>query len=244
METAEVFLDMQLKKLAAHACLEYLNTRKKEICFLGIGTGSTVNYFIEELKSQSSIARGYISSSQDTTKLLEHAGLPVVSLSQVKSLKFYIDGADEIDHNGCMIKGGGGALTQEKIIAEIAEEYLCIATEKKEVKTLGTFPVPVEVIFSAIAMITEKLTSLFFGKIFVRVRILEDGAIYLTDNGHPIIDVYGLSIDDPEYLEKLMNNWPGVVTVGIFSCRRADHAFLGSQKGIIYRKYSVNSLTA
>lgn len=229
--------NLELKKLAASKAIEYLLLKNHADFFLGIGTGSTVDCFIDELSKQPTLAKGYVSSSNRTTQLLYKAGLPVLSCDEIDHLRFYVDGADEIDLNGCMIKGGGGALTREKIIAEIADEYLCIATEEKEVQVLGEFPLPIEVIGQAVKEIQSKISSLGKGSVSTKIRNA-DGKIYFTDNGHPIIDVIGLRIDDPMQLEREINSWPGVVTVGLFARRRADRAFLGSCSGVLTREYN------
>lgn len=227
----------ELKTIAARKAMEFLVQNQKSDAFLGIGTGSTIDFLIEELASLPGLAKAYVSSSNRTTKLLNQAGLPVIPCEGIEYLQFYVDGADEIDLRGCMIKGGGGALTREKIIAEIADEYLCIATSEKEVSTLGKFALPIEVIAQAESLIKSKLFSLDHRGLFAKTRLSSNQSIYLTDNGNPIIDVSGLEIHDPVALEKEINSWPGVVTVGLFAHRHANRAFLGSESGVLYREY-------
>ncbi|MFZ9430125.1 MAG: ribose-5-phosphate isomerase RpiA, partial [Burkholderiaceae bacterium] len=159
-----------------------------------------------------------------STQRLQALGIPVLEAAQVQRLAVYIDGADEIDHRGFMIKGGGAALTREKIVADLAERFVCIADESKWVATLGTFPLPVEVIEMAVPQVMRRFAALG------GTAALRPGLV--TDNGHPILDVRGLSIRDPLAFETEVNQWPGVVTVGVFARHRASVCLLGTGQGV------------
>jgi ribose 5-phosphate isomerase A len=191
---------------------------------IGVGTGSTVNHFIDALGASGMRLAGAVSSSERSTQRLRQHGIPVIETGEVERLSVYIDGADEIDGSGCMIKGGGGALTREKIVADLAERFVCIADASKRVEVLGRFPLPVEVIAMAVPQVMRRFASLG-GE--ARVR---HGAV--TDNGHPIVDVHGLRIADPLALEAEISQWPGVVTVGIFARHRARVCLLGTEAGV------------
>ena len=191
---------------------------------VGVGTGSTVNHFIDALADIKQQIRGAVSSSVQSTERLRAHGIAVLEASDVQSLPVYVDGADEIDGTGCMIKGGGAALTREKIVADLAERFVCIADSSKLVTVLGRFPLPVEVIGIAAAQITRRFATLG-GRASLRQRVL-------TDNGHPILDVRGLLISDPLALETEINQWPGVVSVGIFARQRASVCLLGTAQGV------------
>ena len=191
---------------------------------LGVGTGSTVNHFIDALAASGvSIAAAVSSSSRSTERLLAH-GIRVVEAEAVERLSVYIDGADEIDPRGCIIKGGGAALTREKIVADLAERFVCIADESKCVPRLGGFALPVEVIPMAVAQIVRRFAAMG-GRAVLRAGVR-------TDNGQPILDVHGLQIDDPLALETEVNQWPGVVTVGVFARHRAHIALIGAAQGV------------
>ncbi|MBL8330308.1 MAG: ribose-5-phosphate isomerase RpiA [Rubrivivax sp.] len=191
---------------------------------VGVGTGSTVNCFIDALAASGLPLAGAVSSSQASSQRLQSHGIPVIEASQVQRLGVYVDGADEIDGRGCMIKGGGAALTREKIVADLAERFICIADQSKRVAVLGRFPLPVEVIPMAVAQITRRFQAMG-GQARLRPGVL-------TDNGLPILDVLGLQIDDPPGLEAEINQWPGVVTVGIFARHRAHLCLLGTPQGV------------
>ena len=191
---------------------------------VGVGTGSTVNHFIDALADIKQQIRGAVSSSVQSTERLRAHGIAVLEASDVQSLPVYVDGADEIDGTGCMIKGGGAALTREKIVADLAERFVCIADSSKLVTVLGRFPLPVEVIGIAAAQITRRFATLG-GRASLRQRVL-------TDNGHPILDVRGLLISDPLALETEINQWPGVVSVGLFARQRASVCLLGTAQGV------------
>ena len=202
---------------AATACVEPGS-------IIGVGTGSTVDCFIEALARMPVRIRAAVSSSQQSTARLQALGIEVLDANAVESLDVYVDGADEIDHAGCMIKGGGAALTREKIVADLARRFVCIADESKLVTTLGRFPLPVEVIPMAAAQIARRLRKLG-GEPVLRVGVV-------TDNGGQIIDVGGLEIGEPNALEREINQWPGVVSCGIFARNKASVCLLGTAQGV------------
>jgi ribose 5-phosphate isomerase A len=210
----------ELKRQVAEAALEYVPRG----AVIGVGSGSTVNLFIDALTAQAGLVAGAVSSSAASTARLVARGVRVVDAGDVESLPVCVDGADEIDPSGCMIKGGGAALTREKIVADLAERFVCIADESKRVARLGRFPLPVEVIPMAAAQIARK-----FAAIGGRAQRREG---VVTDNGGLILDVHGLSIADPVALESEINQWPGVVCVGIFARRRASVCLLGTAEGV------------
>ena len=210
----------ELKRLVAEAALAHVPRG----AVIGVGSGSTVNHFIDVLAEHPGSIAGAVSSSAASTARLVARGLPVLDAGAVESLPLCVDGADEIDAAGCMIKGGGAALTREKIVADLAERFLCIADESKLVARLGRFPLPVEVIPMAAAQIARR-----FAAIGGRAQ-QRDGVI--TDNAGVILDIHGLAIDDPAALESEVNQWPGVVTVGIFARRRATVCLLGTAEGV------------
>jgi ribose 5-phosphate isomerase A len=210
----------ELKALVGRAALAHVVEGE----WVGVGTGSTVNHFIDALATIRHRIRGAVSSSEASTTRLRAHGVQVMDAAAVDRLSVYIDGADEIDARGFMIKGGGAALTREKIVADLAQRFVCIADESKLVKVLGRYPLPVEVIPMAAPQIARRFASLG-GQATLRVGVL-------TDNGHPILDVRGLSITDPLALEAEINQWPGVVTVGIFARRRASVCLLGTPGGV------------
>jgi ribose 5-phosphate isomerase A len=191
---------------------------------IGVGTGSTVNCFIDALAKMPERIRGAVSSSEQSSARLRAHGIEVLDANGVESLAVYIDGADEIDHHGNMIKGGGAALTREKIVADMSARFICIADESKLVDTLGRFPLPVEVIPMAAAQIARRLRGLG-GEPVLRAGVV-------TDNGGQIIDVRGLSITDPAGMEREINQWPGVVSVGIFARNKAGVCLLGTSQGV------------
>ncbi len=210
----------ELKAQVGHAALQFVLPGS----WVGVGTGSTVNHFIDALASIKHRVAGAVSSSQASTLRLQQHGITVVEASQLTSLPVYVDGADEIDGQGCMIKGGGAALTREKIVADLAAQFVCIADASKQVRVLGAFPLPVEVIAMAVAQVSRRFAALG------GVATLRPGV--LTDNGHPILDVRGLRITEPLALETEINQWPGVVTVGIFARQRAHVCLLGTPQGV------------
>lgn len=191
---------------------------------VGVGTGSTVNCFIDALATMKAQIAGAVSSSEKSSERLRAHGIAVLDSNAVERIPVYIDGADEIDHAGHMIKGGGAALTREKIVADIADRFVCIADESKLVDTLGRFPLPVEVIPMAASQVARRLRALG-GE-----PVLRQGVV--TDNGAHIIDVRGLAITDPLGMESEINQWPGVITCGIFARHRASVCLLGTAQGV------------
>jgi len=210
----------ELKALVARAALDHVVDGE----LVGVGTGSTVNHFIDALATVKARIRGAVSSSVQSTERLRRHGIEVFEAETVVSLPVYIDGADEIDPRGCMIKGGGAALTREKIVADLAARFVCIADASKLVAVLGAYPLPVEVIPMAVPQLTRRFAALG-GNASLRPGVL-------TDNGLPILDVRGLAITDPLALEAEINQWPGVVTVGIFGRHRAQVCLLGGADGV------------
>jgi ribose 5-phosphate isomerase A len=210
----------ELKALVARAALDHV----VEGALVGVGTGSTVNHFIEALATIKARIAGAVSSSEQSSQRLRAHGISVLDANAVESLPVYIDGADEIDHAGHMIKGGGAALTREKVIADMAARFVCIADGSKLVDTLGRFPLPVEVIPMAAQHVARRLRALG-GE-----PVLREGVV--TDNGGRILDVRGLAIADPPALEREINQIPGVVTVGIFARNRASVCLLGTPQGV------------
>ncbi len=213
-----------LKKAAARVALE----RVQDGAVLGVGTGSTVNHFIDMLPGAPQQIAGAVSSSEASTRRLAERGIPVISLDELIAgnlpMPVYVDGADEVDSSLAMIKGGGGALTREKIIAQAADRFVCIVDQSKMVKVLGAFPLPVEVIPMAAGLIAQRLRQIG-GEPKLR-------AGFVTDNGNSILDVAGLQITDPVTLEREINQWPGVVTVGLFAQRGADECLIASAEGV------------
>lgn len=214
----------ELKTLVGQAALHYVTPGE----VVGVGTGSTVNKFIEALASMKDRVPGAVSSSEASTARLKAIGIPVLEANEVGELSVYIDGADEIDPRGHMVKGGGAALTREKIVAAQSRRFVCIADESKLVQTLGAFPLPVEVIPMATARLVRQFAALG-GQ--ARVR-LKDGQALVTDNGQHILDVTGLRITDPLAFESEVNQWPGVVTVGVFAYQKAAVCLLGTSAGV------------
>ena len=210
----------ELKALVGRAATSYVTPGS----LVGVGTGSTVNHFIDALAAMPERIAGAVSSSEASSARLRGHGIPVLDANEVESLPVYVDGADEIDRAGCMIKGGGAALTREKIVADIAARFVCIADESKLVTTLGRFPLPVEVIPMAAAQIARRLRALG-GEPVLRAGVM-------TDNGGHILDVRGLAITDPAGTEAEINQWPGVVSVGIFARNRAGVCLLGTPGGV------------
>jgi ribose 5-phosphate isomerase A len=214
----------ELKTQVGLAALQYVV--KGEI--VGVGTGSTVNKFIDALATMKNDIQGAVSSSVASTEKLKALGIPVFDSNDVTELSVYIDGADEIDHAGHMVKGGGAALTREKIVAAMAKRFVCIADESKLVDVLGAFPLPVE----AIPMAAKQLIRQFIALGGTATVRLKDGAPLVTDNGQHIIDVLGLQITDPVAFEMQVSQWPGVVTVGVFALQKAQVCLLGTASGV------------
>ncbi|QUM86339.1 MULTISPECIES: ribose-5-phosphate isomerase RpiA [unclassified Moritella] len=210
----------ELKKAAGWAALEYV----EKDSIIGVGTGSTVNHFIDALGTIREDIRGAVSSSIASTKRLEALGIEVFDLNSVALLDIYVDGADEIDGNNNMIKGGGAALTREKIVAAVAKKFVCIIDDTKNVDVLGDFPLPVEVIPMARSYVGRELVKLGGDPVY------REGVV--TDNGNIILDVYNMQITDPKALELAINGLVGVVTNGLFAARGADVVLIGTQDGV------------
>ena len=208
----------ELKKAAAHAALDYI----ADGSIVGVGTGSTVNHFIDALAGMRDRIVGAVTSSEASSRRLAAHGIEVFDLNGIESLPVYVDGADEIDGGFAMIKGGGAALTREKIIAEASETFVCIIDPAKQVPVLGRFPLPVEVIPMARSLVARELLRISGGQ-----PVWRDGVV--TDNGNLILDVHNLSIVDPAGLEREINQIPGVVSVGLFARRPADVVIVGGE---------------
>lgn len=219
-------MDQNAKKQAvAQEAIKYV----KENAVLGVGTGSTVNYFIDALEPIKDKIKGAVSSSIASAERLKKLGIPVLDLNEITEFDIYVDGADEINPSMDMIKGGGAALTREKIVASVAKQFICIVDESKQVDVLGKFPLPVEVIPMARNAVIRELKKLG-GEPIYRENVI-------TDNGNDIIDVHRLLIKNPKELEEKINNIVGVVTVGIFSKRGADVLLVGTDNGVkTYKK--------
>ena len=214
----------ELKAMVGQAALDHVVPGE----IVGVGTGSTVNHFIDALGQVKERIVGAVSSSVASTQRLQALGIKVFDCNEVGEIAVYIDGADEIDGSGHMIKGGGAALTREKIVAAQAKRFVCIADESKLVEVLGRFPLPVEVIPMAAQRIARQFAAMR-AEATLRMR---DGAPLVTDNGQHILDVRGLAIRDPLGFESEVNQWPGVVTVGVFAHQRAQVCLLGTPTGV------------
>ncbi len=210
----------ELKQAVAKVAIEYV----PDNCIVGVGTGSTANYFIDELARIKGRIDGAVASSEASAQRLKAHGIPVLDLNVVDELPVYVDGADEINHQLHMIKGGGAALTREKIVAAVAKQFICIADQSKLVDVLGTFPLPIEVIPMARSHVGREIVRLG-GHPALREGVL-------TDNGNVIIDVHGMQIAQPVELEKQLDQIVGVVTNGLFAARRADVLLLGTAQGV------------
>ena len=214
----------QQKRAAAEAAYEYVVEGE----YLGVGTGSTVNHFIDVLAERRPAIKGCVSSSEATTARLKRAGFDVETLNFAGDLSVYVDGADEVSPQLALIKGGGGAMTREKIIAQVSDTFVCMVDTSKQVDVLGVFPLPIEVIEmgrSAVARALVKMGGL--------PELRED---FRSDNGHPIIDVYNLDLTDPKTMEARINAIPGVVTVGLFAQRPADVLIVAGADGVTTKK--------
>jgi ribose 5-phosphate isomerase A len=216
----------ELKQAVARAAIGYVVDGE----IIGVGTGSTANFFIDELAAIKDRIKGTVASSEATAARLKGHGIPVFDLNDVESIAVYIDGADEIDASGAMIKGGGAALTREKIVASVSKQFVCIADGSKLVETLGKFALPVEVIPMARNAVFRQLVALG-GQPKVRVKPGTDEP-FVTDNGGHLIDVAGLSITDPVALETTINGMVGVIAVGLFAARGANVCLLGTAEGV------------
>lgn len=211
----------ELKALVGRAALEFVVPGT----VVGVGTGSTVNCFIDALATIKDRIAGAVSSSVQSTVRLQAHGIAVLDANEVERIPVYIDGADEIDRRGHMIKGGGAALTREKIVADLADCFICIADESKLVDMLGRYPLPVEVIAMAAAQVARRFANVYGAQATLRAGVT-------TDNGHALLDVRGLAIADPLAMEAEVSQWPGVVTVGIFARHRARVCLLGTAEGV------------
>ncbi|MFV0680615.1 ribose-5-phosphate isomerase RpiA [Ottowia sp.] len=214
----------ELKAMVGRAALDYVVAGE----IVGVGTGSTVNHFIDALAGIKDRIAGAVSSSEASTARLRALGIAVFDCNAVGEIAVYIDGADEIDGSGCLVKGGGAALTREKIVAAQSRQFVCIADESKRVPVLGRFPLPVEVIPMAAQRIVRQFSTLG-GQATLRMK---DGQPLVTDNGQHILDVRGLHITDPLAFENGVNQWPGVVTVGVFAHQKAQIVLLGTAAGV------------
>ena len=214
----------ELKLAVAQAAIAYVVEGE----IVGVGTGSTANFFIDELAKIKHKVKAAVASSEATADRLRQYGIEVLDLNDVSSMPVYIDGADEITNQGAMIKGGGAALTREKIVASVAEKFICIADGSKLVSQLGKFPLPVEVIPMSHAAVARQLNAIG-GEARLRMK---EGKPLLTDNGNMILDVHGLQIADPVALEAQINNIVGVVTVGLFARHGANVCLLGTAEGV------------
>jgi ribose 5-phosphate isomerase A len=210
----------QLKALVGQAALAYVEPGS----IVGVGTGSTVNCFIDALGAIKHTIAGAVSSSERSSERLRALGIEVFDANRIEGVPVYVDGADEIDPAGNMIKGGGAALTREKIVADIAKRFICIADESKLVTRLGRFPLPLEVIPCAVSQVRRHAAALGAR------AVLREGVV--TDNGGAILDLHGLEIANPAAMEREINQWPGVVTVGIFARNKASVCLLGTQDGV------------
>lgn len=225
-----MILDAQALKLAAaQAAVDYIDPWLQPDAVIGVGTGSTADLFIDLLCAKRERFRAAVASSERTAKRLRDGGVTVLELNDVAAMPVYVDGADEINPTGEMIKGGGGALTREKIVASVSERFVCIVDSSKQVDVLGKFPLPIEVIPMAQAAIIRKCEALG-GQPSVRTG-------FVTDNGNVIVDVCGLSIHQATALESEINQWPGVVTNGLFALRKADVALVAGQDGVTTVQY-------
>ncbi len=214
----------ELKQAVAQAAADYVAQTAPAGSIIGVGTGSTANFFIDALAPLKDKYKGAVASSEATRKRLEGHGIPVFDLNDVADIPVYVDGADEIDAGLNMIKGGGGALTREKIVAAVAREFVCICDGSKLVDTMGKFPLPVEVIPMARAHVARELAKLGGQP--------KERAGFVTDNGNLILDVHGLQITDPKGLEARINQITGVVTNGLFAVRPANLLLLGTADGV------------
>ena len=211
----------EMKLEVARAAIKYVVPNS----IIGVGTGSTANFFIDELATIKDSISGTVASSVATSERLQGHGIEVIDLTNVKEISVYIDGADESDRALNLIKGGGGALTREKIVAAVADKFVCIADESKLVSVMGNFPLPVEVIPMSVSYVKKQISKSIGGS-----PIIREG--FTTDNGNLILDVHGLKIENPKTLENKLNNIVGVVTNGLFANRGADILLLGTPNGV------------
>ena len=211
----------EMKLEVARAAIKYVVPNS----IIGVGTGSTANFFIDELATIKDAISGTVASSVVTAERLQSHGIEVIDLNNVKEISVYIDGADESDKELNLIKGGGGALTREKIVAAVSKRFVCIADESKLVSVMGNFPLPVEVIPMSVSYVKKQISKSIGGS-----PIIREG--FTTDNGNLILDIHGLKIENPKTLENKLNNIVGVVTNGLFANRGADILLLGTPNGV------------
>ena len=211
----------ELKNKVAKAALKYVTPGT----IIGVGTGSTANFFIDQLATIKDSIQGAVASSIDTANRLRSIGINVVNLNEIEEISVYVDGADESDHQLNLLKGGGGALTREKIVAAVSKQFICIADESKLVDVIGKFPLPIEVIPMAASFVKREIIKSIGGSPVLREELT-------TDNGNLILDIHGLTIDEPKALENRLNNIVGIVTNGLFANRGADILLLGSESGV------------
>ena len=211
----------ELKNEVAKAALKYVTPGT----IIGVGTGSTANFFIDQLATIKDSIQGAVASSIETANRLKRHGINVINLNKVEEISVYIDGADESDHQLNLLKGGGGALTREKIVAAFSKQFVCIADESKLVDVMGKFPLPIEVIPMAANYVKREIVKSIGGNPVLREELT-------TDNGNLILDIHGLTIDEPKILENRLNNIVGIVTNGLFANRGADILLLGSKGGV------------
>mgnify|MGYP005858585659 FL=1 len=214
----------ELKKAVAKAAIDYIAPRLDRESVIGVGTGSTANFFIDMLADLKHDFEGAVASSEATAERLKSHGIPVYDLNSITELEFYVDGADETNERLELIKGGGAALTREKIVAAVAKTFICIADDSKMVGILGDFPLPVEVIPMARSHVGRQIVNLGGDPVY------REGVV--TDNGNIIIDIHNMDISRPIYVEEQLNNVVGVVTNGLFARRRADLLLLGTKDGV------------
>ena len=214
----------QLKSQVAQAALAYIQPKLEADSIIGVGTGSTANFFIDQLAALKHRFDGAVASSEATAERLKSHGIPVYELNSVAEMAFYVDGADEANESLELIKGGGGALTREKIVAAVARQFICIVDASKKVSVLGSFPLPVEVIPMARSLVGRELVKLGGDPVY------REG--FVTDNGNIILDVHNLRIMQPKILEAQINNITGVVCNGLFALRPADLLFVAAQSGV------------
>ncbi len=215
----------QMKSAVAKAAIDYITPKLEKESIVGVGTGSTANMFINELEGIKHLFDGAVASSEDTAKRLQAIGIPVYELNDVNEMAVYVDGADEFDPRLNLIKGGGAALTREKIVAAVAKEFVCIVDDTKQVDVLGDFPLPVEVIPMARSYVSRELAKLNAQPVY------RQGVV--TDNGNVIIDVHNLDITDAKGIEDKINSIVGVVTNGLFAQRNADLLLMATSQGVV-----------
>ncbi len=214
----------QLKQAVAQAAADYIRPKLDSDSIVGIGTGSTANFFIDALAEFKHLFDGTVASSEASAERLKQHGIAVYDLNSIESMQFYVDGADEVNEHLELIKGGGGALTREKIVAQVAQEFVCIVDASKQVELLGNFPLPVEVLPMARGLVARELVKLGGDPVWREN--------FVTDNGNIILDVHHLKIPAPQTLESEINQIPGVVTNGLFARRPADILLCGTSEGV------------